>query len=63
MACEMDHVHLVEKLLREIAGARAGIAANYGRLWRNELSREPAAGEPGPDDQAPEDRHQRTGEG
>lgn len=32
----MTHDRLVEKLLDEIANARAGIAANYKRLWRDE---------------------------
>jgi hypothetical protein len=29
----MEHSRLVEKVLHEIAAARAGIAANYKRYW------------------------------
>jgi hypothetical protein len=32
----MEHVGLVEKLLREIASARQGIVLSYVRLWRGE---------------------------
>lgn len=41
----MDHTQLIARLTKEVAGARASIAASYQRLWR------PAATSPGdPDD-------------
>lgn len=41
----MDHTQLIARLTKEVAGARASIAASYQRLWRS------AATSPGdPDD-------------
>lgn len=37
----MDHTQLIARLAKELAGARASIAASYQRLWR------PAATSPG----------------
>lgn len=47
----MDHKRLADKLLHEIASARAGITANYTRLWQGEAARAESSAEPaGPED-------------
>lgn len=49
----MENARLPEKLRQEIASARAGIAANYTRLWRDEQPTDQAQPQHGSGDQAP----------
>ena len=39
----MDHTQLIARLTKEVAGARASIAASYQRLWRSAAT---SAGDP-----------------
>ena len=49
----MDHTPLVARVLREVAGARAAITANYQRLWHQANPPAPDAQDAETGDQTP----------